>query len=224
MSGNCIWFGAFRATAFNKIGLRHKYYGRPWQEPYKDHIIPLDDETTKAAKQRYFEGELLEREDFPECSAVYDQKCWAREKEFSHAGVGYIVDEWVAELLSDFDIGPWGMFDYPVFEADEVTPIPDRWQMLGLGAQKRSFRGDISEHEFLECLFDGKGEKDSIYIVGAPVGDDVLAFSSAALEGADLWLEPELPDMFGFSDRLAQALQGAGLGRWFDLQRARIVD
>ena len=224
MSGNYIWFGSFRAMAFNKIGLRHKYYGLPWQEPYKNHHIPLDHETTKAAKKRYYKGEVLERKDFAECSAVYDQKCWAKEKEFSRAGVGYIVDERVAELLSHFDIGPGGMFPYPIYEADEVTPIPDQWQMLGLGAQKRSFRWDMSEHPFLECLFDGKGEKDSIYNVGAPVGDDVLAFSSAALEGADLWQEPELLSMFCFSDRLAQALQGAGLGRWFDLERARIVD
>lgn len=167
---------------------------------------------------------MLAREDFTECSAVYDQKCWSKEKEFSRAGVGYIVDERVAELLGQFDIGPGGMFDYPIYEADEVTLIPDRWQMLGLCAHKRSFRGDISEHEFLECLVDGKGEKDSIYNIGAPVGDDVLAFSSAALEGADLWQEPELMHTFGFSDPLAQALQEAGLARWFDLQRARIVD
>lgn len=219
-----IWFGGFSPSGFNKIGLRQKYYGRPWEQPYKNHYVPLDDDTNEAARHRYSKGELLEREDFSECSAVYDQKCWARQKEFSRASVGYLVDKRVAELLSHFDIGPGGMFDYPIFEADEVTPIPNQWQMLGLGAQKRSFRGDISKHQFLECLFDGKGKKDSIYMLGAPVGDDVLAFSSAALEGADLWREPEVMNIFCFSERLAQALQGAGLGHWFDLQRARIVD
>lgn len=224
MNSDCVWFGFFRPTAFGIVGLRHKFSGQPWQEPYKDHIVPLHDEVTAAASKRYHRGEMLERNDFTECSAVYDQKYWSRQKEFSRAGVGYIVDQRVAALLSQFDIGAGGMFPYPIYEADEITPIPDQWQMLGLGAQKRSFRGDLSKHEFIECLVDGKGEKDSLYMVGAPVGDDVMAFSSAALEGADLWQEPELLSMFFFSDRLAQALQGAGLDHWFRLQRARIVD
>ena len=223
MSGNCIWFGGYSPAGFNKIGLRHKFYGRPWEAPYKDHVIPPRDEKTKLARKRYGRGELLQREDFAECSAVYDQKCFARQKEFSRAGVGYIVDARVAELLGQFDIGPGGMFSYPIYEADEVTPIREPWWTLGLGAQKRSFRGDISHHEFLKCLVDGKGEKDSIYSIGARVGDDVLAFSSKALEGPELWQEAELMYTFCFSDRLAQALQGAGLARWFDLQRARIV-
>jgi hypothetical protein len=219
-----IWFGGFRALAFNKVGLRHKFFGKAWEEPYKNHIVPRRDDEFMQAMKRYNQGKLLKREELTECSAVYDQKCWSEQKEFSIAGVGYIVDERVAEVLSDFDIGPGGMFPYPIYQADEETRITDRWQMLGLGAQKRSFQGDLSKHEFVECLVDGKGERDSIYMIGAPVEDDVLVASSAALQGADLWMEPELLDMFGFSDRLAQALKEAGLARWFDLQRARIVD
>lgn len=52
----------------------------------------------------------------------------------------------------------------------------------------------------------------------------MLAFSSAAHEGSDIWHEPELLHTFCFSNRLAQALQDADLAHWFDLQTARIVD
>ncbi len=219
-----IWVGGFPPTSFSKIGLRHKLPGQPWQDPYKNHIIPPEDPVTYQSMKRYDRGELLPREAFTECSAVYDRDRFAKQKEFSRAGVGYIVDERVAEVLKPFDIGPGGMFPYTIYEADEVTPYPKPWWMLGLGAQKRSFRGDLSTHPFLECLFDGKGERDSLYGFAAPVGDDVLVFSPEALEGPDLWQEAELLYSFCFSDRLVQALKDAGLAKWFDLQSARIVD
>ena len=220
-----IWVGAFGAMAFNKIGLRHKFPGQPWEAPYKNHIVPARSPEFMDAFRRYSDGELVEREAFSECSAIYDAKRFAREKEFSRAGLGYIVDARVAELLEPFDLGPGGIFPYAIYEADEQTPIKDQWWMLGLGAQKRSFRPDKSKHAFLECLFDGKGERDSSYGIMLPMPEDeYLAFSPAALEGADLWTDRELYGAFCFSDRLGQALQEAGLAHWFNLHAARIVD
>jgi hypothetical protein len=219
-----IWVGKFRATSFNKIGLRHKLPGQDWQAPYKDHIIPLSDPQTTANGKRYARGELIQPQEFAECSAVYDAVRFARQKQFSRAGIGYIVDKQVKEVLEPFDLGPGGLFPYTIYQADEVTPTNEQWWMLGMGAQKRSFCPDKSAHPDLECLFDGKGQKDSLYNIAIPPGDDVLAFSSAALEGSDIWHEPELAISFCFSDRLGQALLDADLSHWFDLQTARIVN
>lgn len=111
---------------------------------------------------------------------------------------------------------------YPIFEADEVTPIPEKWFLLGLGAQKRSFLPDQST-EF-ETLVDPTPARAGLYSTYAWVKDDEIACSPAALEGADLWAEYRVRNAFFYSAALGQALVDAGYGEVFGLRRARIVE
>lgn len=221
MTQTRIWFGQFAPTAFNKPGLRNKYPGHPWEKPYVNHMVPVYGGAIEEVTERYGAGIFVSRHELVEASAVYDAQCFARQKHVVRTGGVYIVDEPLAELLSQFDVGPGGVFSYPIFEADEKTLFPEKWFMLGLGAQKNTFRGDLSRNVTL--LFDGKGESDSLYSVPYPPCDDDYVYSREALDGADLWREPQLLHSFGFSNRLAMALVEAGYGDLFGLKSARIA-
>jgi len=221
MTTHRVWFGKFSSTAFNKPGLRHKYPGQPWEAPYPNHITPnLTAEQTALAKQ-YNAGILVPRAQLAEASAIYNDKYFATQKHVSGGGFTYIVDEPLAEVLSDFDVGPGGLVPYTIYHADEATPIDAKWWMLGLGAQKNTFQGAQSKN--VEMLFDGGASQDSVYMPLYPHNDD-LAFSAKVLEGPDLWREKCLLYSFGFSDRLGSALVEAGYGDLFGLRTARVVD
>lgn len=220
MSSDRIWFGQFSNTALNKPGLRHKYPGRPWEEPYKGHIVPLKDDTQSALLKRYNAGLPVAREELAEASAIYDAQCFARQKHVTGGAMAYLVDEPLATLLSGFDTGPGGLIPYTIYEADEVTPIAAKWWLLGLGAQKDTLRGDQSQN--VEMIFDGGGEENTTYAPLHP-NDDDLAFSTTALDGADWWAEKRLLYSFAFSDRLGSALMENGYGKLFGLKTARVV-
>ncbi|UWQ41754.1 hypothetical protein K3718_01300 [Leisingera aquaemixtae] len=221
MTQTRVWFGQFAPTAFDKPGLRDKYPGQPWEKPYVYHMVPVYGGAIEGVTERYGAGILVPGHELVEASAVYDAKCFARQKHVVRTGGVYIVDEPLAELLSQFDVGPGGIFSYPIFEADETTLFSEKWFMLGLGAQKNTLRGDLSRNVTL--LFDGQGERNNLYSVPYPPNDDDYVYSKGALEGADLWREPQLRHSFGFSNRLGCALIEEGYGELFGLKSARIA-
>lgn len=221
MTARRVWFGTFSSTGLNKPGLRHKYPGRPWEEPYKDHVVPTKDDEQMSLLKRYNAGLPVDRDELVEASAIYDAKCFAGQKHVTGGAMGYLVDEPLANLLSDFDVGPGGLVPYTIYEADETTPIDAKWWLLGLGAQKDTFRGDKSQNA--DLIFDGGSEQSNVYFPSFPKDDD-YAYSSDALEGSDWWSERRLLNAFAFSDALGTALMEGGYGDLFGLRTARIVD
>ncbi len=215
------WIGQFPATGlFNKPGLRTKFPGREWEAPYKFYVVPpLGDERNLIA-DRYESGEYVPRSALPEASAVYDAKCFARQKPLSRAQICYIAHEPLAEILSRFDCGPGGVVPYPIYEADEITPIAEKWFLLGLGEQKRSFLPEQSRN--LHAIIEPQGTYPGLWR-GLGTMDDDIACSRVALEGADLWAEPCFKWAFFYSAALRQALVDAGYRALFGLNRVRIV-
>jgi hypothetical protein len=137
------------------------------------------------------------------------------------AGFGYLVNDRLADILRRFDIGPGRPIPHVIYEADEVTPIAGQWWYLGLGAQKRSFLPGRSRK--FRTVVDGKGLKDSVDRLWPGRRDDVLTFSTAALEGPDLWAEAELGNCLLMGQPLGEALSDAGLGAVFQLRTAPVV-
>lgn len=216
-----IWMGMFPANGFDKPGLRTKFSGYPWEQPYPNHFVPLLDKAMYDIMQRYERGETLPRSALPEASAVYDAKCFARQKPLSRCHICYIAHEPLARFLAQFDTGPGGVVPYPIYEADAVTPIPENWFLLGLGAQKRTFLPDQSTG--FETLVDPTPTRPGLYAPERWGKDDEIACSPAAREGADLWAEAGVYSAFFYSAALGQALVDAGYGAVFGLRRARIV-
>lgn len=216
-----IWVSDFAGELFDKIGLRHKYRDEPWEEPYPHFRVPRRTLDYLSHQRRYVQGHPVSPEHFPEASAIYAPERFPPEHPISMAGIGYLVHDRLADILRRFDIGPGGLIPHAIYEADEVTPIAEQWWHLGLGAQKRSFLPGRSRK--LMTVFDGKGLRDSIHQPWPDRRDDDLTFSTAALEGPDLWAEAELTYCLLMSQPLGQALIDAGLGEVFQLRTALVV-
>lgn len=217
-----IWVCSFPHELFDKIGLRHKYRGEPWEEPYPRHIVPQRMVDQLPNLQRYVQGFPVSPDLFPEASAVYSKKLFPNGRPVSMAGIAYIVNEQVEGVFREFDIGPGGLNPYPIYEDDETTPIMERWWILGFGSQKQSFLPERSK-KFL-TIVNGKGVKPSIYSVWPARRDDDLSFSRAALIGADLWAEENLKDGLMMSHALGTRIIAAGLGDVFQIRSALVVD
>lgn len=217
-----IWVCSFPHELFDKIGLRHKYRGEPWEEPYPRHIVPQRMVDQLPNLQRYVQGFPVSPDLFPEASAVYSQELFPRGRPVSMAGIAYILNEQVERVFRDFDIGPGGLVPYPIFENDETTPIKARWWIFRFGSQKRSFLPERSKR----CLtiVNGKGVRPSLYRVWPERQDDDLSFSRAALDGADLWAEENLKDGLMMSASLGDRIIAAGLGEVFQIRSALVVD
>jgi hypothetical protein len=217
-----IWSGYFLPMAFDKVGLRQKYLGHDWEEPYVRHEVPLLDRDLLAGMKRYEAGEPVARSELPTASTVYDAKCFARQKPLSRAGICYIAHEPLADLLSRFDMGPGGVTLYTIYENDETTPYGENWSLLGLGAQKQSFLP--LQSRTVETLVAPTDARAGLYSVPYEPADDDYACSAVALDGADMWAEAGLRRAFFYSAALGAALIEAGYGETFGLNRVRIED
>ncbi len=92
MTQDRVWFGTISSTTLGRPGLRHKYPGRPWEEPYEDHIVPLKDSEQTSILKRYNSGQLVNPDELIESSAIYDAKCFARQRHLTGGAMAYLVD------------------------------------------------------------------------------------------------------------------------------------
>ena len=218
-----VWVCSFNPFAiFSRIGLRQKYRGEPWEEPYKNDEVPMrrtaDGETVSS---KYEHGLPVAPELFPVASAYYKKKRIPKAQPISMAGFAYIVNEKLAHIMKDFDLGPGGMAPYPIYESDETTPIKDKWWILGLGAQKhtllpeqcRKIRAIIPKTETYIGLYREYS-----------LEPDELTFSRDALIGPDLWAEKHLVEALLMSDGLGQKIIEAGMGDYFQIRSAIVAD
>ncbi len=217
-----IWVCSFPGELFDKIGLRHKYRGEPWEEPYKHHIVPQRNVDALPHMERYMQGFPVSSDLFPEASAVYSKALFPNGRPVSMAGIAYIVNAQIERVFRVFDIGPGGMAPYPIYEGDEKTPISEPWWILGLGAQKRSLLPERCAK--IRTIVEGKAGKPSIYRMWAARRDDDLSFSADALAGADLWAEEGLQNALMMSEALGNRIIKAGLGDVFQIRSALVVE
>lgn len=130
-----------------------------------------------------------------------------------------IVSERAANVLSKFDLGAGGLLGVDVMQPDGVTPVNGKFFCLNFGAQKEAFASANSKegHPYIynssHPLLPGWGA----------IKDDLVAVTSTALTGADLWTDPALmAGVFFVSGRLHAALKKENLVEAFRLYRCRI--
>ena len=208
----------------NKLGLRHKWFGEPWEAPYERHHVPERSERVSAATSKHVAGHTMTREEMPEASAVYSLSHFRRAKDVFFIGAFLAVKGRVAEVLSKFEFGAGGgLVTYTIYEADEKTPLPGPFYIVNFGPRKDCFRPNAStniekltvDHKTGQTLWSLKYLKD---------GD--VAVSPAALAGSDLWMCPGVKRRIFMRHRVVDALKAA-LGNAdfaeFDLHRCRVV-
>ena len=93
----------------NKLGLRQKWYGEPWEAPYVNFAIPRRSERVRAAIFKYAAGNTMTREEMPEASAVYNMtnfKQVVKDKPVRiHPLVSQLVDPAVLEKMKVRPVG-----------------------------------------------------------------------------------------------------------------------
>lgn len=131
----------------------------------------------------------------------------------------WFVREKAAEVLGDFDLGQSKLHPIEMLMEDRVTPLPGGpYFLLDFNSHKDVF---LPAHSPDMPLVRGSTSR---YSARMTTKDDAAALSPEALDGADIWWNPNVWFTFFLSDPLAQALQKAGVDRSFALRRCRIVD
>ncbi len=202
----------------DKQGIREKYYGEDWAPPTI--ILGVAPNHVRSAMHRHYDGHALKREEFTEAMYVFDEKRWARQKDLFMAGPFYAVRGKLAEVLKQFDLGEGGLIEFPIYQADKVTPLPGPFYLLNFGCIKDS----VVIEQCQQLTHDFKKQIDGYDKWGAfNLADGDIAVTAAALEGPDLWFESKLRKKIFMSGRLHDAILAAKIKVNFQFARARIV-
>jgi hypothetical protein len=220
MSGR-VWISSLLSPAglFDKQGLRAKFYNHEW-EPAELKIRLEPDEVYEASK-RHTQGFALQRSNFPEAAAVWDEKLFKKIKNIFMPGPFYAVKRKLAEVLSRFDLGDGGLIPFTIYQADLVTPYPGEFFLLNFGCRKNTILPEESKNVVKFAVDHKTGVQ--YWKVNSWHEDGEVAISAEALIGPDLWVEEFVDNKIFMSDRLAQAIIDIGMKDIFMLKECRIV-
>ena len=202
-----------------KQGVRAKFFGHEWNPA--DLKIPLEPDEVYEASKRHRQGYALQRSEFPEAVAVWDEKRFKKTQEIFTAGPFYAVRGRLAKVLSQFDLGEGGLIPFTVYQADLVTPFPGEFFLLNFGVRKNTILPAESEKVVKFAVAHQTGIQYWKVKSWHENGD--VALSTMALDGADLWFEEIIDNKLFLSEQLAQALIEIGMKEVFAMKECRIV-
>ena len=108
----------------------------------------------------------------------------------------------------------------PLYRSNRETLRPERLFFLNIASQKSCWvRAESHEASFRRKLAGGGG-----YVANSSVTDGWVAVRAAAADGADLWIDTELPGQVFFTDRLRQALKAPTIRQPFRFHTCKIID
>lgn len=219
---SAVWVSSVLSPAGlgEKQGTRTKFYNHDWNPASFD--IPTEPEEVYAAFRRHRTGYALQRSDFPEAEAVFDEKRFAKRRDLFFAGPFFAVKGKLAEVLPRFDLGEGGLIPFTIYKADLATPVDGEFFLLNFGARKNSILPEHSRNVVKFAVDPKTGIQH--WKVNSWSEDGDIALSPAALDGPDLWFEEVLHNKIFVKDALAQALIEIGMGDVFRFQPCRIVD
>jgi hypothetical protein len=201
-----------------KQGTREKFFGHPWN-PAKL-TIPTEPEEVYQASKRHRQGFALQRSEFPEAIAVWDEKRFKTVKDIFAAGPFYAVKGRLAETLSQFDLGEGGLIPFTIYKADLETPYPGEFFLLNFGCRQKTVLPEQSRNVVKFSVHHETGFQKWKVNGWSEEGDVVVL--SAVLGGPDLWFDPAIYNKIFMSDRVVQALTEIGLKDVFRFQECRI--
>jgi len=203
----------------NKLGLRMKWRGREYDPP--SFVIPLPTEEGSDAFNRSAKGYRVERDQFPEALAVWNEKDFAKSRDVLFAGPFLTVTEKIADVLSRFDLGDGELVPVPLFQADLVTPWSDSYYYINYSEPKDTVV--LNESKNIQLMYEKNGTGERLFRVLFAASDDDIALSRGALQGTDIWIEKCIFSKLFISRALAEALHEAGIDVDLELHSCRIV-
>lgn len=186
-------------------------------------LVERDKAFAIACGDRNDKGESLGPECFPTAiwpAANAKKSDTSTGKDFFYAGTHWIVSGRFVQLMQNFELG--GTHFYPVqfLHADRRTPVGGDWFCLNFGNVKDALLPDQSDG-----LFKPSRRMDSWRVNSSQ--DNLIAFSSSAAQGPDLWFDARLKQVFCLSARLGDAMIETGIIKGFkglgELIRARVI-
>ncbi|MEL6878403.1 MAG: hypothetical protein AAGL68_09945 [Pseudomonadota bacterium] len=129
----------------------------------------------------------------------------------------YIVSGQIAEILVRYDLGGGALHPVQVLQSDKATPVGGDWHCWVFGNRKSAFSKQSSRN--LEPFGTSEEWAEMPY---DPADFDV-AVTSAAKEGADVWLDPPMFKTIFLGKELGDELSAAGLGKAMRIYRATVV-
>ncbi len=120
-------------------------------------------------------------------------------------------------MLRQFDLGEGALYPTKMFQHDRTTPVKGEYFCLNFGATKQAFVPEYSPRAYKPY------PTQDIWQLSLNSEDDNIAVTKIAMDGPDLWADPDLRNAFFPSDTLVQALKAAKLTRRFGLQKCRVI-
>jgi hypothetical protein len=168
---------------------------------------------------RHLRGETLRPDEMPK--KFFGDKRYGKIKSLIHlcSCNGFMLtSKQAADVLAKFDLGQGGVFPVEIYQPDKTTVFDLGYHFLNFGAVKQT----LAVSQSLKLQARGFGLKN--YEMPTIMADDLIAVSTTALAGPDLWTDPLLSHSFFVSDRLAKALKKEKLTRAFRLYRCKMVE
>lgn len=130
-----------------------------------------------------------------------------------------VISEECAQVLRRFDLGQGALVPVRLWRQDRTTRIPGEFFYLTHGNRKAGF---LHEHSPKAREWPGGGS--SVWSPRPNPVDDQMFYSREALEGVDLWCDDLTYRGVMVSDRLAQALNEAGVAKDWLLLRCPVIE
>jgi len=200
-------------------GARVKFFNHDWNPASFN--IPVSPPEVLKNHRKHKQGFPLDRLEFPEAIAVFDESRFARRKDIFTSGPFLAVQGKLAEVLTNFDLGDGGLMPFPIYQSDLETPYPGKFWFLNFGCRKDTIQldqcGDV--REFVMNKVTGY----MLHHINRFRPNERVVFSSEALNGPDLWFEKSVHEMVFMSDALATAIMHIGMADVFRLHPCEVL-
>ena len=222
MSDEVYISGIFQNSELgDRPGIRKKYLDEDWEPA--EFKVPLAPPHGKEARQKSNQGYTIRPDQFPEGVAVWNEQAFAkRAKDIWWAGPFLTVNQKIADVIAQFDLGEGGLVPVPLFKADLKTPWPEKHYYINYGGPKNTLLPDESKKVDFWIEVPGTGERK--YKLAPYMEDGDVALARSAREGADIWVDPALRAKLFLSGKLVEALQAADVNVDMRLKKCRIVE
>lgn len=180
----------------------------------------FEDDANKASEttKQNEKGIPLPADLFPkEIFVMYKGKRYKKLPAIFNASGFWVVSSACADVLRQFDLGDGALYPTKLFQHDRTTPVEGEYFCLNFGNQKQAVVPEYSPK--LKKPYPSK----DLWRLPTVLDNGDVAVTKTALEGPDLWVDPQIWGGLFLSNPLVQALKSAKLTRPFGLRKCRVI-
>ncbi len=204
---------------YRSSSLRRPFRDTKPGEPGEQDQIEVQLDPRAARSWKVMNGERFTREDLP--SSFYKtmrEDEYPKSKQFHSFPPAFFsnyvfVNEEIAAILREFNLGADALIPAELYLHDCVTKVDKPYYLLHFGVRKATI--DRERSQMIRKAYESLEEYDVPTGITLPSSQErpEIIYHPEALEGPDMWVDPEFPSLIFFSDRLGTALKQAGVGR-----------